>query len=174
MGLPCKIFTKHMLKKVFTTITIPKTIGWTNEKERITKNVQGKKPNDLILGLKICPPSHQIMNMSRCKLNILMLLTTTYRSSRLEVFCQKDVLKNFAKVTGKHLCTGETLAQVFSCEFCEIFTYNFFYKTLVAASWLVIISGLFRGAISFKLLLLFFSIFKHCSTVLTVILCLSL
>ena len=54
------------------------------------------------------------------------------------VFCKKGVLKNFAKFTGKHLCqnlfsnkfTGlkacnfikkETLAQVFPCEFCEIY-----------------------------------------------------
>ena len=26
------------------------------------------------------------------------------RSSRLEVFCKKSVLRNFAKFTGKHLC----------------------------------------------------------------------
>ena len=76
----------------------------------------------------------------------------SYRSSPPEVFCKKDVLKNFAKFTGKHLCqsllfnkdTGlrpatllkrETQAQVFSCEFCEIFKNNFFYRTsLVAAS----------------------------------------
>ena len=58
------------------------------------------------------------------------------RSSRPEVFCRKGVLRNFAKFTGKHLCQSlffskvaglacnfikkETLAQVFSCEFCEI------------------------------------------------------
>ena len=29
---------------------------------------------------------------------------THSRSSRLEVFCNKDVLKNFTKFTGKHLC----------------------------------------------------------------------
>ena len=28
----------------------------------------------------------------------------SFRSSRSEVFCKKDVLKNFAKLTGKHLC----------------------------------------------------------------------
>ena len=28
------------------------------------------------------------------------------RSSRLEVFCKKGVLRNFAKFTGKHLCQG--------------------------------------------------------------------
>ena len=29
-----------------------------------------------------------------------------YRSSRLEVFCRKSVLRNFEKFTGKHLCQG--------------------------------------------------------------------
>ena len=42
-----------------------------------------------------------------------------------KVFCKKDVLRNFAKFTGKHLCqrlifNKESLAQVFSCEFYEI------------------------------------------------------
>ena len=62
------------------------------------------------------------------------------------MFCEKGVLRNFAKFTGKHLCQSlffnkvaggacnfikketlahnfikkETLAQLFSCEFCEI------------------------------------------------------
>ena len=55
------------------------------------------------------------------------------RSSRPEVFCEKGVLRNFSKFTGKQLCQSlffnrvadaacnfikkETLAQVFSCEF---------------------------------------------------------
>ena len=73
------------------------------------------------------------------------------RSSRPEVFCKKGVLRNFTKFTGKHLCQSlffnkvagqacnfikkETLAQVFSCEFCEISKNTFFYRTpLVAAS----------------------------------------
>ena len=60
-----------------------------------------------------------------------------FRSSRSEVFCEKDVLRNFAKFTEVHLCQSvffnkiagliackfvkkETLAQVASCEFCEI------------------------------------------------------
>ena len=48
------------------------------------------------------------------------------RSSRLEVFCKNDVLKNFAKFTGKHLRQSLNfnkvagLAQVFSCELCKI------------------------------------------------------
>ena len=67
------------------------------------------------------------------------------------MFCEKGVLRNFAKFTGKHLCQSlsfnkvagvasnfikkETLAHVFSCEFCEISKNTFFYRTpLVAAS----------------------------------------
>ena len=74
-------------------------------------------------------------------------ITAKHRSSRPEVFCEKGVLRNFAKFTGKHLCQGlflnkvagfiekEILAQVFSCEFCEISKNTFNYRThLVAAS----------------------------------------
>ena len=73
------------------------------------------------------------------------------RSSCPDVFCEKGVLRNFEKFTGKHLCQSlffskvagvackffqkEALAQVFSCEFCEISKNTFFYRTpLVAAS----------------------------------------
>ena len=63
----------------------------------------------------------------------------SYRGSRPEVFCEKCVLRNFAEFTGKHLCQSllkeETLAQVFSCEFCKISRNTFSYRTpLVAAS----------------------------------------
>ena len=70
-----------------------------------------------------------------------------FRSSRPEVSCEKGVLRNFAKFTAKHLCRNfffnkacnfikkETLAQVFSCEFCEISKNTFSYRTpLLAAS----------------------------------------
>ena len=61
--------------------------------------------------------------------NHLSITFTKYKSSRLEVFCKKGVLRNFAKFTGKHLC------QVLSCEFCEIAENIFSYRTpLVAAS----------------------------------------
>ena len=59
------------------------------------------------------------------------------RSSRPEVFCRKGVLRNFAKFTDKHLCQSlflnkvEALAQVFSCEFCEILRNTFFYRTQI-------------------------------------------
>ena len=64
-----------------------------------------------------------------------------YRSSRPQVFCSKDVLRNFAKFSGKDLCQNlffnkvaglcnfikkETLAQLFSCEFCESSLNTFF------------------------------------------------
>ena len=61
------------------------------------------------------------------------------RSSHLEVFCEKGVLENFAKFTGKKLRQRlffnkkDTLAQVFSFEFCEIskstFSYLYLYRT---------------------------------------------
>ena len=65
------------------------------------------------------------------------------------MFCKKDALRNFAKLTGKHLCQSlflnkvagfnfikkEALAQVFCCEFCGIFKNTFFHITPpVAAS----------------------------------------
>ena len=39
-------------------------------------------------------------------------LSYSERSSRLEVFCTKDVLKNFAKFTGKHLCQSLFFSKV--------------------------------------------------------------
>ena len=57
--------------------------------------------------------------------NFISSKLTLARSSRPEVFCKKDIRRNFAKFTGKHLCQDfffnkETLRRVFSCEFCEI------------------------------------------------------
>ena len=72
------------------------------------------------------------------------------------MFCKKGVLRNFAKFTGKHLCQSlflnivaglrpatllkkETLAQVFSCEFCEFSKNTFFTKHL----WWLLLSRTF-------------------------------
>ena len=60
--------------------------------------------------------------------NYLSYLSYT-RNSHPAVFCEKGVLQacNFIE--------KETLAQLFSCEFCEISKNTFFYRTpLVAAS----------------------------------------
>ena len=72
------------------------------------------------------------------------ILRNRYRSSLQWCFIKNGALKNFAKFTGKHLCKSlffnkvaalnpvtllkKTLAQVFSCEFCEIYK-NIFYRT---------------------------------------------
>ena len=73
-----------------------------------------------------------------------------YRSSLPEVFCKRGVLENLAKFTGKHLCQSpffnkvaglcnfikkETLSQLFSYEFCEIFQKTFFLEQL---RWLLV------------------------------------
>ena len=63
------------------------------------------------------------------------------RSSYAEVFCKKGILKISKKLTGKHLCHGlfvqaefsnfikkETMTQVFSCEYWDIFKSNFIYR----------------------------------------------
>ena len=84
---------------------------------------------------------------SLCKKAVrkVSVLSRLSRSSHPEVFCKKGVLRNFAKFTGKPLCQSlffnkvpskkGTLAQVFSCEFCEISKDTFSYKTPpVAAS----------------------------------------
>ena len=56
---------------------------------------------------------------------------TFYRSNHHTCSVRKPVLRNFAKSTGKHLCQSlfikkEPLAQVFSCDFCEISMKTFF------------------------------------------------
>ena len=75
----------------------------------------------------------------------------TPRSSRLKVFCKKGVLKNFAKFAWENvwqslffnkvadlrhaiLLKKETMTEVFSCEFYEIFRTLFYRTPLVAAS----------------------------------------
>ena len=79
------------------------------------------------------------------------IIFVNQRSSRLEVFCKKGVIRNFTKLTGKHLCQSllfnkvaglrpkafikkETLAQVFSCQFCDISKNTFFTEHLWATA----------------------------------------
>ena len=58
------------------------------------------------------------------------------------MFYKEGVLRNLAKFTGKHRAMQaacnfnkkDTLAQVFSCEFCEISKNTFSYKTPPAAA----------------------------------------
>ena len=84
----------------------------------------------------------------QCQENVTIEQKTHSRSSRLEVFCNKGVLKNLQNLQ-ENTCVRvffgsslrpatllkETLAQVFSCKFCEILENTYFYRTpLVAAS----------------------------------------
>ena len=71
-----------------------------------------------------------------------------------EVFYQKGVPENFAKFTGKHLCQSlffnkvaekETLAQVFSCEFCKIFKNTFFTEHLRTTASVTLIKAAVRS-----------------------------
>ena len=66
------------------------------------------------------------------------------------MFYKKGVLRNFVKLTSKHLCQSlfnlvkkETLVQVFSCEFCEIFKNTFFTEPLLATA-----SGLLKPCLN--------------------------
>ena len=74
------------------------------------------------------------------------MLFSRYRSSRPEVFCKKVFLK-FSQNSQENTCARvsflikfnkvvkkETLAQVFSCEFCEIFKNSFFAEDLQATA----------------------------------------
>ena len=80
------------------------------------------------------------------------------------MFCKKGGLRNFTKFTEKHLqaCNfikKETLAQVFSSEFCKISNNTFLHRTpLLAASVgnsIAIIIAIFSLTLLSLLLLLF-------------------
>ena len=65
-----------------------------------------------------------------------------FRSSHRKSSVRKSVLRNFTKFTRKHLCQSlfikkETLAQVLSCEFCEISENNFFIEHLWATASII-------------------------------------
>ena len=62
--------------------------------------------------------------MTKCHSCAIILIN---RTSRPEVFCRIDVLS-------LQLYQNETLAQVISCEFCEIFKKTFFHRTIPMAA----------------------------------------
>ena len=83
------------------------------------------------------------MKLYRKVLNLYLVEENliNFKSSRPEVFCKKDVLRNFAKFTGKHqlkiffFIAKEILTEVFPCEFCKISKKAFSYRLpLVVAS----------------------------------------
>ena len=82
--------------------------------------------------------------------SVRLLEKFSYRSNHPEVFYKKGILKNFAKILGKHLCRSlffnkvaggadniilkETPAQVFCCEFSENFKNTYFVEHLRTAA----------------------------------------
>ena len=48
--------------------------------------------------------SVKLIVWSKCNWVVILDTNEISRSSHPEVFCKKDVLRNFAKFTGKHLC----------------------------------------------------------------------
>ena len=75
-----------------------------------------------------------------CHTSIMERFTKTLQKQPPEQFCEKGVLRNFTKFTGKHLYQSlffkkETMVHVLSCEFCKISENTFSYRTpSVAAS----------------------------------------
>ena len=89
-------------------------------------------------------------DLSREYYTMLLNFKNTLNRSSRQVVCKKSVLKNFTKLTGKHLCLGrvsflikrpevcncikkDNLTQLFSCEFYEIFKNTYFYRTPMVA-----------------------------------------
>ena len=91
---------------------------------------------------------------------ILSQNTLWFKSSRPEVFYEKDVLKNFTKST-RNTCIGvsflgllfikkEALIQVFSCEFNEILKNSSFTKHLLVTTSDNLLSAIFYSHSSSK------------------------
>ena len=64
----------------------------------------------------------------------------------VQMFFKIGVLRKFAVLTGKHLCWSdlqlylkETSTQVFSCDYCKIFTDNSFYRMPLVAAFVSLI-----------------------------------
>ena len=86
------------------------------------------------------------INYSKCKIAIDFSIDN-YRSSHRRCSVKNGVLKNFAKFAGKYLCHGlffnKTLAQIFSCEFCEISKNTFSTKDLGTTASVIVVLGQF-------------------------------
>ena len=61
-----------------------------------------------VIAIYGCTPRHGnwLRNLFSVGKIIVLYSHVVCRSSHLEMFCEKGVLKNFAKFTGKHLCQG--------------------------------------------------------------------
>ena len=81
--------------------------------------------------------AHEIFMKGEFLLILKVGWVNIYRSSRSQMFFKIGVFKDFAIFTrkGRKLYWKETLTQLFSCDYCEIFKNTSFHRTsLVAAS----------------------------------------
>ena len=51
-----------------------------------------------------------------CSLQALKCYSYMFRCSHPDVLCKKDILSNFAKFTGKHLCQSLFFNSMYYCE----------------------------------------------------------
>ena len=103
--------------------------------------------------------SQPLRNFQNCFLSGSILEADDQKQPFADVL-QSRCLKNFAKFTKKELCQSffrpqacffikkEAPAQVFSCEFCEIFNKTFFHRTPAVAASTVVESQIFQENIS--------------------------
>ena len=68
--------------------------------------------------------------LQRNKKKVLRKILYEFRSSRMEVFCKKG--KKLKKI---HRKTAQVPAQMFSCEFCEIYKNTYFVEHLRTAAF---------------------------------------
>ena len=103
MDLPYKLFSCHQEKVPVMDLMYPIVIKKT--KTKIKKMSRETKIKTMSQNF----PSYATLNIvknlfKQRKLTINLLKLHSYLSSRLQMSFETDLLKNFAKFTGKHLC----------------------------------------------------------------------
>ena len=154
--LGARFFKEHIQWLLLNLEVFCKKVFWTislNSQVNICDGVlflRLKETQSHVFFLKFCENLKKVY--SRLSVHIYQTLIlqeanlreSIYKSSRPEVVCKIGLLRNFAKFTGKHLyqrllliklpkawnnIKKDTMAQEFSCEFCEISKNSFSYRT---------------------------------------------
>ena len=86
-----------------------------------------------------CSLKLQILRLFRARSSKTVKCRFTLKRQKWSFHVRKDVLRNFAKFTGKHMYQSlffqkEALAQMFSCEFCKISNNAFFTEHLLTTA----------------------------------------
>ena len=128
------------MKHIF--ITFPSFAYQFITRSKSTKKILGRRglnfSNSLADFEEVIFFMQYITYNSRCnnmfKVNMEMDIYQSCQKQSLEVLCKKGVLK-LSQNSQKNTCAGvqryqkDTAAQVFSCEFCEIFQFNLLWNT---------------------------------------------